>query len=298
MAPADHAPRRSRRSLVAGVLVLWVVVSVNSDRPVTYDEHRGAFQVRIDRQRAGRIAPVADRRRPAAVLGLHGAAVGLPRQAAWRIRDVSASSWSRAQDCRLASRAAAGSASTTSASTAPSATPAPCATRPAGRRAGGPRHAGAAARPAGVRPVRARLHARQPAHRRCGRADACRRSGGPSLFERALLRTGLIDRLKLQTLELRNRIAPILGDGRAALGPRPGGHVQSVQGDSVQLGSDPAAAGRTRSAHPTFRRSGIRSRAKGMHLHWDGDNDSVDERNLSAALGAGVTPVTVDHARI
>src|SRR4030095_8028719 len=29
---------------------------------------------------------------------------------------------------------------------------------------------------------------------------------------------------------------------------------------------------------------------------WDGDNDSVDERNLSAALGAGVTPVTVDQA--
>ena len=35
-----------------------------------------------------------------------------------------------------------------------------------------------------------------------------------------------------------------------------------------------------------------------MHLHWDGDNDSVDERNLSAALGAGVTPVTVDHANL
>ena len=35
-----------------------------------------------------------------------------------------------------------------------------------------------------------------------------------------------------------------------------------------------------------------------MHLHWDGDNDSVDERNLSAALGAGVTPVTVDHAAL
>jgi len=34
---------------------------------------------------------------------------------------------------------------------------------------------------------------------------------------------------------------------------------------------------------------------EGMQLHWDGDNDSVDERNLSAALGAGVTPVTVDH---
>ena len=37
---------------------------------------------------------------------------------------------------------------------------------------------------------------------------------------------------------------------------------------------------------------------EGLQLHWDGDNDSVDERNLSAALGAGVTPVTVDHASI
>ena len=35
---------------------------------------------------------------------------------------------------------------------------------------------------------------------------------------------------------------------------------------------------------------------EGMQLHWDGDNDSVDERNLSAGLGAGITPVTVDHA--
>jgi hypothetical protein len=33
---------------------------------------------------------------------------------------------------------------------------------------------------------------------------------------------------------------------------------------------------------------------QGMQLHWDGDNDSVEERNKSAALGAGVTPVTID----
>jgi len=37
---------------------------------------------------------------------------------------------------------------------------------------------------------------------------------------------------------------------------------------------------------------------EGMQLHWDGNNDSVDERNLSAALGAGVTPVTADYAAI
>src|SRR5262245_23655023 len=36
----------------------------------------------------------------------------------------------------------------------------------------------------------------------------------------------------------------------------------------------------------------------GMQLHWDGINNSVDERNLSAALGAGVTPVTVDHSNL
>src|SRR5262245_21390129 len=37
---------------------------------------------------------------------------------------------------------------------------------------------------------------------------------------------------------------------------------------------------------------------KGMQLHWDGDNTSVEERNKSAALGAGVTPVTIDLPRI
>lgn len=35
-----------------------------------------------------------------------------------------------------------------------------------------------------------------------------------------------------------------------------------------------------------------------MQLHWDGDNTSVEERNKSAALGAGVTPVTIDLERM
>lgn len=33
---------------------------------------------------------------------------------------------------------------------------------------------------------------------------------------------------------------------------------------------------------------------EGLQLHWDGNNNSVDERNLSAALGAGVTPTSID----
>jgi hypothetical protein len=37
---------------------------------------------------------------------------------------------------------------------------------------------------------------------------------------------------------------------------------------------------------------------EGMQLHWDGNNTSVVERNKSAALGAGVTPTTIDTKRM
>jgi hypothetical protein len=35
---------------------------------------------------------------------------------------------------------------------------------------------------------------------------------------------------------------------------------------------------------------------EGMQLHWDGNNDSVAERNRSAAFGTGATPPTLDRA--
>ena len=129
-------------------------------------------------------------------------------------------------------------------------------------------------------------------------ADAVRgrlpKSGGPSLFERVLLRAGLVDRLKVTTLGLRNRIAPIL----AADVPRWGrGRVDTFNPykavqfnwDLHQLSTDERIGA---ADYPSLWNQAPR---EGMHLHWDGDNDSVDERNLSAALGAGVTPVTVDH---
>ncbi len=37
---------------------------------------------------------------------------------------------------------------------------------------------------------------------------------------------------------------------------------------------------------------------KGMQLHWDGNNTSVEERNRSAAFGTGATPPTLDRPRI
>lgn len=37
---------------------------------------------------------------------------------------------------------------------------------------------------------------------------------------------------------------------------------------------------------------------EGMHLHWDGNNTSVFERNISASLGAGASPVSLDMHRM
>ena len=37
---------------------------------------------------------------------------------------------------------------------------------------------------------------------------------------------------------------------------------------------------------------------RGLWLHWDGNNDSVDERNKSAAIGAGATPDSIDLAAL
>ena len=35
---------------------------------------------------------------------------------------------------------------------------------------------------------------------------------------------------------------------------------------------------------------------QGLWLHWDGNNDRVEERNKSAAIGAGATPKSLDLA--
>ena len=122
-------------------------------------------------------------------------------------------------------------------------------------------------------------------------------AGGSSLFQRVLLRLGLIDRLKVQTLELRNRISPILGAGVPRWGR---GRVDTFNPyKAVQfnwpLDRLPASELIGASDFPSLWNQQPR---EGLQLHWDGNNDSVDERNLSAGLGAGITPVTVDHAGI
>jgi hypothetical protein len=123
------------------------------------------------------------------------------------------------------------------------------------------------------------------------------KSGGPGLMERILYRAGVVDRLKVQTLELRNRMAPLLGDAAPRWGP---GRVDTFNPyKAIQfnwpLGRLPASELIGASDFPSLWNQQPR---EGLQLHWDGNNDSVDERNLSAGLGAGITPVTVDHAGV
>jgi hypothetical protein len=129
-------------------------------------------------------------------------------------------------------------------------------------------------------------------------ADAVRgrfpEDDGPGVIERTLLRFGLIERLKIETLQLRNRISPILGDSLPRWGR---GRVDTFNPyKAIQfnwaLDRLPRSELIGASDYPSLWNQKPR---EGLQLHWDGDNDSVDERNLSAGLGAGITPVTVDH---
>jgi mono/diheme cytochrome c family protein len=123
---------------------------------------------------------------------------------------------------------------------------------------------------------------------------------GPAALERLLYAVGVfgvIDRLKTQTLELSNRIGPLLGEKAPRWGH---GRVDTFNPyKAIQFNwplDELSIEERTgASDYPSLWNQRPR---EGMQLHWDGDNDSVDERNLSAGLGAGITPVTVDHAGI
>jgi hypothetical protein len=115
-----------------------------------------------------------------------------------------------------------------------------------------------------------------------------------SLMQEVLYKTILIQRLKLETLELENRIGPLLNGSLPAWGR---GRVDTFNPYKAiqfnwQIGQLPHDETIGASDFPSLWNQKPR---EGMHLHWDGDNTSVDERNLSASLGAGVTPVTVDH---
>lgn len=119
-----------------------------------------------------------------------------------------------------------------------------------------------------------------------------------SLFQHLLLSLFVVQRTKLETLSLRNRIGPLLNDPTLPAWGR--GRVDTFNPyKAIQFNWDLAQLPRSELIGAAdFPSLWNQQPREGMHLHWDGNNTSLDERNLSAALGAGITPVTVDFAGI
>jgi hypothetical protein len=121
--------------------------------------------------------------------------------------------------------------------------------------------------------------------------------GNPDFLDRYLLRTQVVPRARETALQLNSRVAPILNVHALRWGA---GRVDTFNPYKAiqfnwQLDALPPGELIGASDYPSLWNQKPR---EGMHLHWDGNNDSVDERNLSASLGTGVTPVTIDHAAL
>ena len=121
--------------------------------------------------------------------------------------------------------------------------------------------------------------------------------GHLNALDRFLYRSVLVNQVKLTTLKLQGRIAPLLAPDVTPWGR---GRVDTFNGyKSIQfnwhLNQLPHDELIGASDFPSLWNQKPR---EGMWLHWDGNNNSVDERNLSASLGAGVTPMTIDHAAL
>ena len=106
-----------------------------------------------------------------------------------------------------------------------------------------------------------------------------------------------VPRVREQTLKLQRRLNILMGDEVTEWGPGRVDTFNPYKGLQFngQLDRLPRSELMAASDFPSLWNQKPRD---GMHLHWDGNNDSVDERNRSATLGAGVTPVTLDYDRL
>jgi hypothetical protein len=111
-------------------------------------------------------------------------------------------------------------------------------------------------------------------------------------FEETLYKVEIIAQVRSALLDQKQRVARIFrdnppwGPGRVdTFGP-----YKAIQ-HNFDLERLPAAEVIGTADLPSLWNQGPRN---GMRLHWDGNNDSVRERNFSASFGAGATPSTVD----
>jgi len=118
-----------------------------------------------------------------------------------------------------------------------------------------------------------------------------------SLLDRLLYRESIIGLVRENSLRMQDRLGILLGPRVTSWGRGRVDTFNPYKGLQFNWRLDQLPPDELVGAadFPSIWNQRVR---EGMHLHWDGNNDSVDERNLSAALGAGVTPVTIDHERL
>jgi len=122
---------------------------------------------------------------------------------------------------------------------------------------------------------------------------------GPKLgpIEKALYRWYIIPTLREGLVLRRSRLMPLLAAQKSSWGP---GRVDTfnpyklIQA-KMSFGSLEPKEIVGMADFPAIFQQGPRAT---MHLHWDGNNTSLAERNLSAAMGAGVTADSADHEAI
>jgi mono/diheme cytochrome c family protein len=117
-----------------------------------------------------------------------------------------------------------------------------------------------------------------------------------SLIEQQVWRLVVIPRMREGFIERRSRLQPFLAV-QAPWGPGRVDTFNPYKLVQMEMMLD-AVSPDERHAASDFPSVFNQKPREGMHLHWDGNNSSLAERNLSAALGAGVTPETADHAAI
>jgi hypothetical protein len=115
----------------------------------------------------------------------------------------------------------------------------------------------------------------------------------PDFINRLIFRYAAVHLMRERLVILRQRLSFI---DTATWGP---GRVDTFNAPKALLNfpmdkADP----RERMGNVDFPSIWYQGPRKGMQLHWDGNNTSVDERNLSAAFGTGAYPPTLDAERV
>lgn len=116
---------------------------------------------------------------------------------------------------------------------------------------------------------------------------------------------GMIDRAIMRwygILAMRNQLLSFMGRLSFIDFTTPGpGRVDTFNSPKALLGFDMHSAGVDPDelfGNVDFPSIWNQKARRGMNLHWDGNQCSTDERNLSAAFGTGATPATLDKPRL